>query len=262
MASGLSAFIPPPPLIRGMVGNWAFLSHWTMLCLINTKKLAWTDVSSALAEELQSRNSVANLQPLQRMVDPSTWPTGIPPQPERRALIFSVAVSLGREGQLEFEPHWPRLLGKVGASSRIGLTKRQYEEYGSWNVLSVEIDDNGPRGLEVLRLLRQEKCIHLAGRRWCGVKVRQNNDGQELIYYCKQPAVLNGCQLPLAPSGLCQEDFQVNLNRVCASSSPLDSWHFDAFDNSEMILAKAVSRGSLAHSTVTFTIEDNLIENT
>jgi hypothetical protein len=251
----MSAFEDVPVVLNRFVKNWSFLNYVLVQCLVGMKKISWSDIQKdlQLAAELQQNDP----KTLQRRLG-RDFPPGVLPRPDME-LTFAASVRLGGDGRLQWAMRWPEVITRrEGAVA--GLTKRVYEQHGSWNVLSVEIADGGDKGAQVSQLLRKTGGFRVAGRDWLWPKVRvaSSTDNRQLIFRAKKAASHGGVQLPLCPrSRHAPGDYQPALDRW--TEGPLLASHYDWTVNSTKTLAKAVHRANLMHSSITPTVEPDSV---
>jgi hypothetical protein len=224
-------------------------------------RLTWEDIDIGLGAVLQPKpGEICGdlLLPLQRKLG-SRWPLGLPSQPERCDLSFAAKVTADEGGQPIWALQWPEPITRFGVTGLGGLTKRVYEKYGSWNVLSVTLAEAGEANGKLLRELiarvgRGTLDFHLAGRTWRRPKARVAGGpgGRcELTFFAARAAEQKG-QQRLKPHFRGREQFQASLDAV--NDGPFLHWHLDPVDNVGMTLAKAVGRAALMHSSAVPTV--------
>jgi hypothetical protein len=252
----ISAFEDVPVVLNSWVNNWSFLNYVLVQCLVGMKKISWSDIKNdlQLADELQQNDPKI----LQRKIG-RDFPPGPPPRTDME-LTFAASVKLGGDGRLKWEMKWPKIITRREGTVA-GLTKRVYEQHGSWNLLSVEIADGGDKGAQVSQLLRKTEGFRVAGRDWLWPKVRvaSSTKNRQLIFRAKKAAAEAGVQLPLCPrSRHAPEDYQAALDRW--NEGPLLNSHYDWTVNMTKTISKAVHRANLMHSSITPTVEpDNVV---
>eukprot|EP01052_Picozoa_sp_SAG31_P028255 SAG31_NODE_2712_length_5208_cov_1.414563_6_plen_270_part_01 len=138
-SDALRPLAEPPDYLLSVLKCWPFLTRYIVESLIQMDKLSWEKIDLELAGDLQD----GDLIPLQRHVGPRLWPKGLPTTPERCDLAFSAKVTLDKYNRPVWELQWPERITREKSEQLIGMTKRLYEEHGSWNILTVELQEAG-----------------------------------------------------------------------------------------------------------------------
>jgi superfamily II DNA helicase RecQ len=222
------------------VNSFGLLTRWCAECLICDQHLTWQmlEADSQAVADLSRTDDPVHLQ---RVVD-RQW-RWLPPLGLDCHLELSAICRVGDSQRLEWELKWPQVTSRKGAVGVSGYTRRVYEYFGSWNILTVSFPQAGDLGKQAARRLRSVP-LRLGGREWVKPKVRlssSGDNGHALIFFALH-------KLPDQP-----EHIQQRLDAV--NERPLLQWHLDTHRNPQLTVAKAVSRTSLMLSTVVVTLK-------
>eukprot|EP01047_Picozoa_sp_COSAG01_P028896 COSAG01_NODE_1960_length_8792_cov_7.908202_3_plen_1467_part_00 len=257
-----------PDSIRDLVEKWSPLTTWIVHHLISINELRWTPttcdlpyISRDIAMQLfEARDDLMPLKYLLR--ERFEW---LPPKGSRFSIQFSASVRL-ENSRLKWSLNWPEVARRHGSAQVQGVTKRIYSKYGSANILTVKISQNGDDGEEIVnRLIDPAFVLEAGGREWWKPKAKIQSDGHRLIFFAKPKfAEASTASLELLKHGRnydcmccticrnCKARYKDELSKV--EHGPIDEWHFNMLHNGDKTIAKALFRSNLQFSSAVPTI--------
>ena len=260
----------PPASIEDIVDQWSPLTSWLVHHLISIGELLWmpgpTDSTTPhMTLELASNlyDAGDDLSPLKEFLC-DRW-RFLPAQGSRFRIQFSAEVKFVN-GSLKWTLNWPEHVQRYGSDIE-GETKRIYCKYGSANILSVKIPQNGELGSSVAEELTHPAFVlNAGGRQWWKPKAKVDTDGHRLIFYAKPKDAqastaslnllkhqrgydCNQCSICLN----CKKRYEKALDKV--RRGPIDEWHISIKQNEDKTVAKLLSRVNLLFSSQVPTVQ-------